>query len=254
MLRVLSINAIGNSMAENPNGPYPGRQLFIGLTEDCRPALAYLVTGRSAPSRERKAVLTENGKGVIIGPIGDAEYDPLRHYTAIKVDDKTGLGVVSNGIQTDAIFEMYKLLANVDTPAKSNYLKTILTAAKAEPDSLNTPRIAGVIAEADQRPKFYIGIKKEANDQTRALNSQPEKLVGVSTYNGDMDNPEPYNIFSEYPEIQFNGKNPRELAEYLFDISEATNDKGEDIRVCSIGGVYYDESRLWDLSIKNRHE
>ena len=59
----------------NPNGPYPGRQLFIGLSADGRASLAYLVTGRSPSSRERMAVPV--GNGIVIGPVGQQEYDPL---------------------------------------------------------------------------------------------------------------------------------------------------------------------------------
>ena len=40
---------------KNPNGPYPGRQLFLGMTASGKPAFVYLVTGRSPQSRERKA-------------------------------------------------------------------------------------------------------------------------------------------------------------------------------------------------------
>ena len=99
----------------NPNGPYPGRQLFVGLTTDGRQALAYLVTGRSAQSRERKATLRDNT--IIIGPLGNVPYDPLRHYTAVKWDDASGVVAVSNGIQTEAIYETYRLLHNVGTAA-----------------------------------------------------------------------------------------------------------------------------------------
>jgi len=45
----------------NPNGPYPGRQLFIGMTMNGNPAVVYLVTGRSSASRERKATPGDNG-------------------------------------------------------------------------------------------------------------------------------------------------------------------------------------------------
>ena len=93
---------------KNPNGPYPGRQLFLGLTKDEKPAFAYLVTGRSPQSRERKAATKENS--IIMGPIGKLPYDPLRHYTAVKYDSSIGLLAVSNGIQTEAIYETYKLL------------------------------------------------------------------------------------------------------------------------------------------------
>ena len=78
---------------KNPNGPYPGRQVFLGVTEKGNPAFAYLVTGRSPGSRERKATRME--QGIVMGPLGDAPYDPLLHYTAVKCDDNTGLAAVT---------------------------------------------------------------------------------------------------------------------------------------------------------------
>lgn len=42
-----------NSM-NNPNGPYPGRQLFLGMTAKGSPAFAYLVTGRTVRPVERE--------------------------------------------------------------------------------------------------------------------------------------------------------------------------------------------------------
>ena len=48
----------------NPNGPYPGRQLFLGTTVDGRRAFAYLVTGRSPASPERKATVRENSRDI----------------------------------------------------------------------------------------------------------------------------------------------------------------------------------------------
>ena len=94
----------------NPNGPYPGRQLFLGLTLEDEPCFAYLVTGRSPESRERIAIPLDDG--IRIGPIGNLRYDNLRHYSAVKYDNKSGIAVVSNGIQTEAIFETYRLLYN----------------------------------------------------------------------------------------------------------------------------------------------
>jgi len=49
----------------NPNGPYPGRQLFIGMTLSGNPAVVYLVTGRSPASRkERQHPLTAASSSV----------------------------------------------------------------------------------------------------------------------------------------------------------------------------------------------
>ena len=142
---------------KNPNGPYPGRQVFVGVTVKGNPALAYLVTGRSPQSRERKATMRENS--IIMGPLGDAPYDWLRHYTALKYDNEIGLAAFSNGIQTEAIFETYKLLYHTGAVPSKSYLKKILEGANYEPDSLKTPRVAGVITNpANSLPVYLVSI------------------------------------------------------------------------------------------------
>jgi IMP cyclohydrolase len=237
----------------NPNGPYPGRQLFIGLTVDARPALAYLVTGRSPQSRERLAVAA--GDGIRIDPIGQQERVPLRfHYPSVKFDNETGMAVVSNGIQTEAIFETYRLLLIAGSAPTRDYLGKLLDGAGSEPDSLNTPRIAGVITSTgdDNKPVFIIGIVTEsAPASTYEIQPEPGILVGISTYRGDLASPEAFDPASELPGLQCSAKTARDLAEYLYDISEATN-QGDDIRVCAIGGVLSSNGK-WSHHIINKH-
>jgi IMP cyclohydrolase len=236
----------------NPNGPYPGRQLFLGMTIEGKPAMAYLITGRSPASRERKATAVENG--MIIGPIGDAPYDPLRHYLGIKYDNTIGLAVVSNGIQTEAIFETYRLLYHVGSPPEKSFMGTIMTGARYEPDSLHTPRIAGVIVNPAGKtdPVCILGIITDnppAN--TYPVKPKPGTLKGVATYRGDMKNPTAFDVKAELPSIGFEGKTPEELAKYLYDLSEASNE-GDDVRVCAIGAVR--TGNTWKLAVINRHK
>lgn len=240
-------------MVNNPNGPYPGRQLFLGLSADGRPSLAYLVTGRSPQSRERMAVPV--GDGVRIGPIGQQQYDPLRHYTGVRFDNLTRIAVVSNGIQTEAIFETYRLLFNTNSAPTRGYIKRLLDGAGAEPDSYHTPRIAAVITSRGDAatPVYIIGIETEgAPASTFQVRPEPGLLLGVSTYRGDIDNPEPFDADSGLASLGFNGRTAAELAEYLFDISEASY-QGQDIRVCSIGGVCSRDG-TWSFQIKNKHQ
>jgi IMP cyclohydrolase len=222
----------------NPNGPYPGRQLFIGLTVDSRPALVYLVTGRSPQSRERLAVAA--GDSIRIDPIGQQEHIPLRfHYPSVKFDNETGIAVVSNGIQTEAIFETYRLLLIAGTTPTGDYLEKILDGAGTEPDSLNTPRIAGVVTSLgdDKKPVFIIGIVREGTPASAfEVKPEPGILVGISTYKGDLANPEAFDPGSGLPRLQPGAKTAQALTEYLFQLSEATN-QGEDIRVCAIGAT-----------------
>ena len=235
----------------NPNGPYPGRQLFLGLTVDRRPSLAYLVTGRSPQSRERMATPVENS--VIMGPIGNQPYDPLRHYTAVKYDNNTGVAVVSNGIQTEAIFETYRLLLNTDSSPTKHYMEMLLEGAQAEPDSYHTPRIAGVITSGDNtRLMYFVGIIRHDMPATVfQIEPEPGTLIGISTYKGSLDKPESFDPDSDLPKLEFKGRLAKELAEYLFDISHASRN-GDDIRVCTIGGVRSDDNRKWQLTMKSR--
>jgi IMP cyclohydrolase len=237
----------------NPNAPYPGRQLFLGLTGENNPCFAYLITGRSPESRERKAVLVENT--IRIGPLGNQPYDPLRHYSAVKYNPSSGVAAVSNGIQTEAIFETYQLLYNTASYPSTDYLQKIMEGAGAEPDSYHTPRIAGLITEPPEKGGknvFVIGIKAYTLPARAALISpQPGKMVGVSTYKGLLDSPEARNPADLFSELEFRGREPEELAVYLFEMSAASY-KGNDIRVCTVGGIR-NAQKGWRLAIKNVH-
>jgi IMP cyclohydrolase len=236
---------------KNPNGPYPGRQVFLGMTASGLPCFAYFVSGRSPKSRERKATPMDNG--VIMGPIGDEPYDWLRHYTAIKYDNDIGLCVVTNGIQTEAIYETYRLLFHCDSEPLPDYMKMLLNGARSEPDSLHTPRPAGVIANPPGKidPVYIIGIKIHARPaDVFQLEPNPGKLYGIATYSGDMENPTAFDVDRGPAELEFTCETPEELAKYIYEISEATNN-GEDIRVCGIGGVR--TGNTWKMAIINRH-
>jgi IMP cyclohydrolase len=232
----------------NPNGPYPGRQLFVGMTTDGRPAVAYLVTGRSPASRERKATQRENS--VVIGPLGTVPYDPLRHYTGLKWDDGSGVIAVSNGIQTEAIYEAYRLLFNTGTAPGADFIQKLMEAAGAEPDSLHTPRIAGVITSHQKAPACYISIKRHDGPARAAqVKLMSGTLVGISTYDGNMENPVPFSSFGSAPQIQFRAGSARELAQTIFDMSEASH-QGQDIRVCAVGAIF--AAGKWSVAFVNQ--
>ena len=236
----------------NPNGPYPGRQLFLGMTVENRPCLAYLVTGRSKESRERMAIPVENT--IRMGPLGNIPYDPLRHYTALKFDNTAGIAAISNGIQTEAIFETYKLLFNVNSALTKDYMARIMDGANAEPDSYHTPRIAGVIITgSSSKPVFIIGIKSfEKPAAATLVEPSAGNLFGVSTYEGNMDNPVATDPTTKLPQLQYDGKTPAELAKYIYDISQVSY-KGDDIRVCSVGLIRSADNRTWDISVINAY-
>ena len=239
---------------KNPNGPYPGRQLFLGLTTNERPGFAYLVTGRSPQSRERKATPAVNG--VIIGPLGSQPCDPLRHYTAVKFDNSIGLAVVSNGIQTEAIFETYKLLFHTGSAPVRSYLKKIMDGARSEPDNLHTPRIAGVISNpaGKSAPVFIISIVAYGRPAAVwQVKPGPGMFHGVATYRGDMETPAAFNIDGGPVEVKCSANTPQGLADFIYGISAAKY-QGEDIRVCAIGGVRSGDGHTWELAVINRHQ
>ncbi len=237
----------------NPNAPYPGRQIFLGKTIQGSPCFAYLVTGRSPQSRERRA--TKTGHGLIMGPIGNEQYDWLRHYTAVMTDNSIGLAAVTNGIQTEAIFETYRLLYHTSAAPDAEYMTTIMTGAQHEPDSLRTPRIAGVITyrPGENEPVYIMSIITD-NPPASTWVIKPEKatLTGVSTYNGNIEDPGSFDVSGDLPVIENRCNTPGEIAEYIYEISAATNN-GDDIRVSAIGGVLSTDGKTWDISMINRH-
>jgi IMP cyclohydrolase len=236
----------------NPNGPYPGRQLFLGLTPDSRPCFAYLVTGRSPESRERKAV--PNSNTYYMGPLGNAPYDALRHYSAVKYDNSTGVLAVSNGIQTEAIYEIYRLLINVGSFRSLDFLEKVMDGADAEPDSYHTPRIAGVIIPAENKNgmRYILGIKSYSSP-ARAYEARavPGMLTGISTYKGDMDKPEANQPDLALPGINIQANSPEALAKFIYGMS-AADYKGNDIRVCALAGVLT-QMGTWDIFAQNAH-
>jgi IMP cyclohydrolase len=236
----------------NPNGPYPGRQLFLGMTADKNPAFAYLVTGRSPASRERFA--KPMGDSIIMGPIGNQSYDWLRHYMATKVDNAIGLLTVTNGIQTEAIFEMYKLLYHTGSAPNESYIKKIMDGANYEPDSLSTPRISGVIMNPPGKtePLYIAGIVTNGRPAAAwKITPKAGIFYGVSTYQGSMENPRAFNIDGGLSELDVAVKTPQEIADFLYRVSAADH-QGDDIRVCAVAGVRTENT--WKLALINRHK
>ena len=240
-------------MISNPNSPYPGRQIFLGRTKQGNPCFAYLVTGRSPQSRERRATKTDHG--FIMGPIGNEAYDWLRHYTAVMTDKDSGLVAVTNGIQTEAVFETYRLLYHTNSSPGDEYLTNIMTGSQYEPDSLHTPRIAGIITfpPGETEPVYIMSIITD-NPPANTWVITPEKatLTGISTYNGNLESPQAFGVSGNPPVIENNYNTPTEIAEYIYEISAAMN-QGEDIRVCAIGGVLASDKKTWEFYTINRH-
>jgi IMP cyclohydrolase len=189
-----------------------------------------------------------------MGPVGNAPYDPLRHYSAIKYDDVTGVLAVTNGIQTEAIYETYKLMINTGSNPGRDYIEKIMDGAGAEPDSYHTPRIAGVVtpAEGNSGMKFTIAMKGfNLPAKSWEVKLQPGVLTGISTYNGVMDKPAARDPGSNLPLLECQLNTAAEIGNFIFDIS-AADYQGNDIRVCTVAGVY-SNNRKWELAVRNVH-
>ncbi len=163
---------------------YPGRGIVTGLSEDGRHAvLAYFIMGRSANSRNR--IFVEDGDGIRTKAFDESKVeDPsLIIYTPVRILE--GMTIVSNGDQTDTIYETMKMGRTFEESLRSR---------KFEPDAPNyTPRISGLIDVEDGRLSYWLSILKTM-DQTdtavlRFTFSYTDPLVGrghfIHTYTGD---------------------------------------------------------------------
>jgi IMP cyclohydrolase len=169
----------------------------------------------------------------------------------VKYENKSGIAAISNGIQTEAIFEMYRLLVNTAALAGKDYLEKIMEGAGAEPDSYHTPRIAGVITAQGENatPVFIMGMKGYGQPaRTFRIEFRPGTMLCISTYKGDMDKPEARDPRIALPEVDWSGKTAEELADFVFEMSAASY-QGKDIRVCVVSGVL-SGSKTWKLAIK----
>jgi IMP cyclohydrolase len=173
---------------------------------------------------------------------------------AVKIDNSIGLVTVTNGIQTEAIFEMYKLLYHTNHAPTEKYIKLISDGADFEPDSISTPRISGVIMNPPGKAEavYFAGIVTNGRPAAGwEIKPKAGMFYGVSTYHGNMEKPGAFNIDGGLAELKVTAKTPQDIAAYLYDIS-AMDYQGDDIRVCAIGGVR--EGNTWKTALINRHK
>ncbi len=114
---------------------YPGRGLAIGLTPDGRKAvIVYFIMGRSENSRNR--IFVEDGEGIRTQAFDESKMeDPsLIIYAPVRVlGSKT---IVTNGDQTDTIFEGLDSQKTFRLEDGSfNYAISILKSADGRPES-----------------------------------------------------------------------------------------------------------------------
>lgn len=143
------------------NNTYPGRGIVIGKSADGKSALfAYFIMGRSENSRNRIFESFEGGmrtKAFDESKVSDPSliiYNPFLQLPLIDI--------VTNGDQTDTIFEQLKKEDNKDGLSFERALNT----REFEPDAPNfTPRISGILYYCFKRNtfKYKLSILKSAD-------------------------------------------------------------------------------------------
>ena len=161
--------------------PYPGRGIALGLTPDGRRSVCvYFIMGRSANSRNR--IFEKTGDGIRTRAYDESKVeDPsLIIYRAVRHLD--GLTIVTNGDQTDTIYDGLK--------SGLTFEEALMTRT-FEPDAPNyTPRISGILAPENDSLSYQLSIlKSDGGDPAgccRAFFSYKPALPGrgraITTY------------------------------------------------------------------------
>lgn len=217
---------------------YLGREIWLFLAEYGRPGALYSVSGRSKASREREAVYYQEERRVAIEPLDKSQNaDPLRNYNAMRFDDSSL--VISNGLHTEDIFGSREIVA----------LRRFLNKWGPEPDSLRTPRIAGIV----KYPILYLGmITEDKNAESIIISPIGGTAYGVSTYSGKGIEPEPFDISrlskqDMLPNVRLEGKTAEEVADFF-----VTKVIDPEFFVCCSSALWYEDLKEWEIAILNK--
>ena len=163
---------------------YPGRGLAIGLCEDGAAfAQVYWIMGRSPNSRNRVFAAEGGDVWTEAADPSKVEDPSLIIYNAMR--ELAGLYIVSNGDQTDTIFQA---LAHGAT------FEQALATRVHEPDAPNyTPRISGILDVGAGVPLAELSVVKASPFDPSASNRsyfhvdafQPGFGYAITTYVGD---------------------------------------------------------------------
>lgn len=157
-MNVYKINDIGELINGNP---YVGRGIVVGKSEDGKSCVsAYFIMGRSNNSRNR--VFTKRGGDLYTEPYDPSKVeDPsLIIYAAVK--ETAGGLIVTNGDQTDTVYEGLKEGLSFSDSLKSR---------EFEPDAPNlTPRISAYATFDNGDFSYEMSILKSADPLGTACN------------------------------------------------------------------------------------
>ncbi|MDE0837784.1 MAG: IMP cyclohydrolase [Kiritimatiellae bacterium] len=162
---------------------YPGRGIIMGLSPDGSNFVqVYWIMGRSSNSRNR--IFVHDGSTVRTAPFDESRVeDPsLIIYNCVRVHGDAH--IVSNGDQTDTIFDALKSGGSFESALKTRTF---------EPDAPNfTPRISGILTPGQEHAYSLSVLKSIDNNPHQATRqfyhyTAPVAGIGhyVSTYIGD---------------------------------------------------------------------
>lgn len=152
---------------------YVGRIVAIGRNMAGAAAALYRVSSRSFPNRQ--SVLLEHSVAIVPKPghESDIQKNPYIAYNCLRL--AADYAVVSNGSHTDPVSE--KLAAGLPPREALAY---VMLSMDYEHDSLDTPRIAGVVRTDGQRG--WLGIVRKDALLVKEFSLQPGQLYYVCTY------------------------------------------------------------------------
>lgn len=213
------------------NKPYPGRFLILGKRNEEIFAI-YGVTARSASSRAKRYVFSDDKKSIIVqatDPDVMAQGDlSLLDYTAVRFFHN-GL-VIGNGRQTDRISSLTKTSAH-------QQLVEDLREETFEPDKYNTPRITGCVLEQNGTWTGALHIirsndRQESVRECYVIDTTKQEAQFISTYAGPNVRPTP--SFSGEPLLfDLPPGNCKEIATKIY-AAFTPKDNEEDVRVSVI--------------------
>ena len=152
---------------------YVGRIVAVGCNKAGQGAALYRVSSRSFPNRMTVSL----AKGLAIVPKpgfeNDIQKNPYIAYNCLRI--ARGLAVVSNGSQTDPVAE--KIESGM---APRDALAYVMLSMDYEHDSLDTPRITGVVTPDGQ--KGWLAIVRKDALLVREYALKPGQAFYVCTY------------------------------------------------------------------------
>ncbi len=228
---------------------YPGRGLVLGMLSD-RVVGVYFVTVRSASSKAKKYVLSEDQKTISVQTtnlkvMARGKLDLLQ-YTAVRMGEQ-GFAI-GNGRQVDAV--------ELGQPGIAEERLTIdLAGWSYEDDAYHTPRITGLIRlDESGVPSATLHIIRSNEIGTASRTAYATPLVPghgqlIMTYRGENVRPTP--AFQGSPiEIEFAEESVESLAQSIYEALAPKSGK-DDLRLAVMGVAFQPKEKTYQTHILN---